>query len=195
MIEPKHVDAIWRRYNGRLLAFIRSKVSSAEEAEDLLQEVFLRVHRGICCMQEWEVMEKLVYRIARNLIIDSYRRKRPVQALDDELQSDYGLPELEEDPAARLAFSLRDTVEELPEPYRGALLATEYEGLTQARLAEREGIGLSAAKSRVQRARAKLKEALLDCCHFEFDSVGRIVDYRERCCRCQRAKAEGRSRA
>jgi RNA polymerase sigma-70 factor, ECF subfamily len=186
MIEEEGLTEIWRRYYDRLLLFVRSRVSDPEEARDILQETFLRVHTGICCMQEWEVMEKLVYRIARNLIIDSYRRARPTEGLDEDIASDYGLPELELDPAAALAFSLRETVGELPEPYRGALVLTEYEGLTQAELAEREGITLSAAKSRVQRGRAKLKELLLECCHFELDALGGIIDYRERCCRCCR---------
>jgi RNA polymerase sigma-70 factor, ECF subfamily len=142
-------------------------------------------------MQEWTVMERLVYHIARNLIIDHYRRKRPTEELGEETPSDYAMPELEADPTARLAFSLKETIDEIPEPYRRALLATEYEGLTQAELAEREGISLPAAKSRVQRARAKLKQTLLDCCHFELDVRGGIIDYRERCCRCRCA---GRAR-
>ena len=99
-------------------------------------------------------MDRLVYRIARNLIIDHYRRGRQTEALP-------------------------------PEPYRGALIATEYEGLTQAQLAQREGISLPAAKSRVQRARTKLKEELLACCHFELDRHGGIIDYYERCCSCR----------
>ena len=188
MIEAEHLNEIWRRYHARLLGFIRSKVGSLEEAEDILQELFIRVHARICCMQEWTVMEKLVYRIARNLIIDHYRKRRPAEELPDDIRGDCRLPKMEEDPIARLAFSLSETIDELPEPYRNALILTEYEGLTQAELARREGISLSAAKSRVQRARAKLKEALLECCHFELDSRGGILDYRERCCCCGPAR-------
>jgi len=185
VIATEHISEIWRRYHDRLLGFILSKVGNPDEAEDLLQEAFLRIHTGICCMQEWEAMEKLVYRITRNLIIDRYRRVRRTEPLGEDLAAEGDLSDYEEDPAAKLAFSLRETIDELPEPYRGALVLTEYEGLTQAELAEREGISLSAAKSRVQRARAKLKEALLECCHFELDTRGGIIDYHERCCRCR----------
>jgi RNA polymerase sigma-70 factor, ECF subfamily len=76
-------------------------------------------------------------------------------------------------------------VNELPEPYRQALLLTEYQGLNQKQMAERLGISVSGAKSRVQRAREKLRDMLLNCCHFEFDRRGRIVDYYEHCCCCQ----------
>ena len=72
----------------------------------------------------------------------------------------------------------------LPETYREALRLTEYQGLSQKALGERLGISFSGAKSRVQRARAKVKEQLLDCCHFQFDRVGQIIDYQSRrdCC-------------
>jgi hypothetical protein len=60
----------------------------------------------------------------------------------------------------------------LPDAYREALRLTEYEGLSQKELSERLGISFSGAKSRVQRARAKLKQELLACCHFQFDQAG-----------------------
>ena len=77
-------------------------------------------------------------------------------------------------------------IDGLPAPYGQALTLTEFEGLTQRQLAERLGISLSGAKSRVQRGREKLKEALLDCCQFEFDRRGKIIDCMpkgEGCCR------------
>ena len=88
-----------------------------------------------------------------------------------------------------LALSLKELIDELPEPYRQALILTEYQGLTQKQLAERMGLSLSGAKSRVQRARDKLRDMLLRCCHFEFDRRGHIVDYYERCCCCRPADA------
>ena len=79
---------------------------------------------------------------------------------------------------------IRGAVAGLPEPYREALLLTEYEGLTQQQLAERVGISLSGAKSRVQRGREKLKQILLDCCHVELDRRGGIIDYQGQCDCC-----------
>lgn len=67
-------------------------------------------------------------------------------------------------------------IDNLPEPYREAVVLTELEGLTQKELAGRLGISLSGAKSRVQRGRQQLKEMLFDCCRFEFDRRGGVVD-------------------
>lgn len=72
-------------------------------------------------------------------------------------------------------------VQRLPQPYRQALLLTEVEGMTPKDLARRLGLSFSGAKSRVQRARDKLRELLLDCCHFEFDRRGTIIDYAPHC--------------
>ena len=80
---------------------------------------------------------------------------------------------------------------QLPGPYRQALILTEYQGLTQKQLAERMGLSLSGAKSRVQRARKMLKELLLECCHFEFDRYGTVFDYRPR--NCKRCCGDGES--
>jgi len=120
------------------------------------------------------------YQIARNLIIDHYRRRRELVELSDTFLADSDLPE--DDLEAELALSLKDMIDELPEPYRQALLLTDVQGLSQKQLAEQQGLSLSGAKSRVQRARNKLRDLLLQCCHFEFDRRGGIVDYYEHCC-------------
>ena len=72
--------------------------------------------------------------------------------------------------------------------YSEALLLTDYEGLSQRELATRLGLSFSSAKSRVQRAREMLRQLLLDCCHFEFDRLGRVVDYQPRCDCCTQEK-------
>jgi RNA polymerase sigma-70 factor, ECF subfamily len=176
-----NLTLIWEKYNQRLAAFIRSRVD-VDEADDILQEVFIRVHRHLCCQPDWEKPASWFYQIARNLIIDHYRSRRLWVEVPETLPAAPDLPE--ENPEASLALSLTDLVNELPEPYRQALLLTEYQGLSQKELAERQGISLSGAKSRVQRAREKMREMLLNCCHFEFDRRGRVVDYYERCCCC-----------
>ena len=184
MVDERDFSGIWNRFSGRLLGFIRARVASREDAEDILQEAFSRVHTGLCCMPEWEGLERWLYRVARNLIVDHYRARRPNEEYDDSAISPLGLPDDGDDPATRLALSLRDMVDTLPAPDREVLLLSEYEGLSQADLASRLGISLPAAKSRLLRARARLRDMLLECCHFELDRLGGIVDYEERCASC-----------
>jgi RNA polymerase sigma-70 factor (ECF subfamily) len=175
------ITFLWEQYHQRLAAFIRSRVGD-DDADDILQEVFIRIHRHLCCRPDWERPDAWFYQIARNLIIDYYRGRKELVEVPENLPAGPDLPE--EDPEAVLALSLSGMVNELPEPYRQALLLTEYQGFSQKELAENQGISLSGAKSRVQRAREKLREMLLNCCHFEFDRRGRVVDYYEHCCCC-----------
>jgi len=180
--QADNLDVLWNQYCSRLLAFIRRRVSDDSEAEDILQEVFIRIHRNLCCSTEWNKPESWIYQITRNLIIDHYRRRRESIEIPENLPSEEDIPE--DDIESGLALSLKETIDVLPEPYRQALILTEYQGLSQKELAELLGISHSGAKSRVQRAREKLRDLLLTCCHFELDRRGRVIDYYERCCCC-----------
>ena len=80
-----------------------------------------------------------------------------------------------------VAYSLSDDaaamIERLPEPYHEALILSELQGLSQKDIAEKQGISLPGAKSRVQRGRRKLKKLMLECCHYEFDRRGAVYEY------------------
>lgn len=71
---------------------------------------------------------------------------------------------------------LPELIAELPETYREAVQLSELEGLPQHEIARRLGLSLSGAKSRVQRGRALLKDVLEQCCRFEFDRRGNLID-------------------
>ncbi len=180
--EKDHLVKLWDQYSNRLLRFILSRVADQDEAEDILQEVFIRIHQHLCCLPELGKMQSWIYQIARNLIIDHYRGRRELVEIPEDLQEE--AESHEEDAEMEISLSLREIVDELPEPYRQALLLTEFEGMRQKELAEYLGISFSGAKSRVQRAREKVRDLLLACCHFELDRRGKIINYYARCCCC-----------
>jgi RNA polymerase sigma-70 factor (ECF subfamily) len=176
-------EKVWEEFHPRLKQFILKRIPDEHHAEDVLQEVFLKIHARIATLRDEEKLQSWLYQIARNAIADYYREHKETVALSEALQ----LPEepvVDDDVVKGLLPSVRAMVDSLPDDYRQALLFTEYEGLTQRELAERLGLSLSGAKSRVQRAREKLKTMLLDCCHFEFDRLGRVIDYQPKCACC-----------
>jgi RNA polymerase sigma-70 factor, ECF subfamily len=180
----EQVEALWHELSRPLSAFIRRRVADEDTAEDILQDVFLRMHTRLCGLRQTGSLEAWAYQIARNAVIDSYRTRRMHQELVEELPAEEDFRDME-DLRAPLAASLRATAADLPEPYREALLLVDFEGWSQQALAEKQAVSLSGAKSRVQRARRMLRDLLLACCHFEFDARGGILDYYERCCCCQ----------
>ena len=181
MIDKPDIETLYKNMHDRLCLFICSRMGYEAEAEDILQDVFLRIHTHLDTVREMDKLESWVYQVARNSIIDYYRsRRRFVELQDQPVEEE----KPEEEPDLNMALYIRDLVEALPEPYHQAIILTEYEGLSQKDMAERLGISISGAKSRMQRARQKIKEMMLQCCHYEFDMRGAILDYRERCCCC-----------
>jgi RNA polymerase sigma-70 factor, ECF subfamily len=176
-------EKVWEEFHPGLKQFILKRVSDEQNAEDILQDVFLKIHTRIDTLRDEEKLQSWIYQIARNVIADYYREHKATVALSEALL----LPEepvVDDDVVKDLLPSVRTMVDSLPAEYRQALLLTEYEGLTQRELAERLELSLSGAKSRVQRAREKLKAMLLDCCHFEFDRLGKVIDYQPKCACC-----------
>jgi len=176
-------EKIWEEFHPRLKQFILKRVPDEQNAEDILQDVFLKIHTRIDTLRDEEKLQSWMYQIARNTIADYYREHKATI----ELPEAHLLPEepiVGDDVVKDLIPSVKAMVNSLPDEYREALILTEYEGLTQRELAERLGLSFSGAKSRVQRAREKLKTMLLDCCHFEFDRLGKVIDYQPKCGCC-----------
>jgi RNA polymerase sigma-70 factor (ECF subfamily) len=181
-------EQAWEAFHAPLYQFIRRRVADEATAEDLLQEVFLKIHQQGASLRDARRLESWIYQITRNLIIDSYRSHRqPMASLDVEEAID--LPEelSDDDIVSELLPCVRAMVLALPDQDRQALILTQYQGLTQKELGERLGLSFSGAKSRVQRAREKLKQELLACCHFELDRRGHILDYYPHCDCCEQS--------
>jgi RNA polymerase sigma-70 factor (ECF subfamily) len=152
-------EQLWETFNVPLQHFIRRRVPDPHSAEDILQDVFLKIHARIDTLHQQDRVAAWIYQIARNAIADYYRTQRPTSDVPETLAAPDDL--VDDDVVQELLPCVAAIVDALPEAYREALRLTEYEGLSQKALSERLGISFSGAKSRVQRARAKLKEQLL----------------------------------
>jgi RNA polymerase sigma-70 factor (ECF subfamily) len=173
---------IWDEFSHKVRSFILKRVSDPQDAEDILQEVFVKIHTHLDGLQDGQYLIPWLYSIARNAVIDYYRQSRPDMELSEDLLGESEFQE--QDPTAQLAEGLEAMMACLPEKYRHPLVLVELKGMKQKDVAGRLGLSLSGAKSRVQRGRILLRQALLDCCHFEFDRRGNILDYSPRpdCC-------------
>jgi len=169
------IERIWREYHAALHGFIQARVEDTAVADDILQDVFLRIHAKIDSLKDTAKIKSWIYQIARNAIIDHYRARKQMIKLPEELPA----PEADDTDQVRrdIESCLLPMIRSLPDEYREAMVLSEIEGLTQKQVAERQELSLSGAKSRIQRGRARLKDMLTDCCRFEFDHRGTMVDY------------------
>ena len=186
------VAGIWRQFREGLRGFVAKRVADAAEVDDIVQDVFLRVHRQLDRLEDPERVVAWLYQIARNAIIDYYRstgrrRELPV-GLAGEVETTIPaslLPVEESDRLGpELAACLRPMMGRLSKEYREAVTLVELEGLTQQAAAAQLGISVSGMKSRVQRGRKQLRQLLDDCCLIQLDRRGRVVDYEVRGAGC-----------
>ena len=166
---------VWETFHAQLRAFIGARVGASADADDILQNVFVKIHTHIHTLRKQDRLATWVYQITRNAIIDSYRARHPHQSMPADLGA-WDAPQ-ESDPATQIGEYLRILVNGLAPKYRTAIILAEYNGLTSEELGRRLGLSVSGAKSRLQRARSQLRKQLLDCCRFEFDHAGNLLDY------------------
>lgn len=176
MIEPAARGA-WRELEAKLRPFVARRVRSEADVDDIVQDVFLRMQRGLAGLRDEERFGPWVYQVARSAIVDHQRVAAKHRVVDVGGREEQPLEVDDDDRAVEqeLAGYLAPFVAMLPSPYREALTLVELEGLTQKQGAEMLGISLSGMKSRVQRGRVQLWKALEDCCHIALDARGRVV--------------------
>jgi RNA polymerase sigma factor (sigma-70 family) len=162
------------REAGKLAAFIKARVRNAADAKDILQEVFFEFVQAYQLPDSIEKVGGWLFRVARNRIIDRFRKKKAtsfsesVEEQDGErgaLHLDIELPSPEGDPEAefaRLAFlaALQQALEELPANQREVFVAHEIEGLSFESLSLRDGIPVNTLLSRKRYAVLYLRERL-----------------------------------
>jgi RNA polymerase sigma-70 factor, ECF subfamily len=178
-------DELWSDLHSRLGGFIRKRIGDADAADDVAQEVMLRLHRGLGELRSEDRLDAFAYRVARNAIIDHYRSRStareisaPPEALMTSIDGDHGAGSDAGDDHGRqeLARCLAPLVRRLREPYREALTLTDLGSLSQVQAADAVGVSVPGMKARVQRARAQVHELLTECCEVALDRSERIAD-------------------
>lgn len=172
-------ESSWKQLAGELRPYVRRRVASDTDTDDVLQDILLRMHKGLPALSDTDRFGAWTYRVARSTVIDHLRAKQR-DRLDlepDVVEEAPDATEAEEENevAARLAQALSVFVAQLPSPYREAITLTELEGRTQKEAAQMVGVSVSAMKSRVQRGRAKLRAMLEECCAIALDARGGVA--------------------
>lgn len=172
-------EQMWREMLPQLRTFVRRRIADPDRADDLVAEILLRIHQNVGSLDDRERLPNWVFRIARNAIIDEYRRAgRSREQLMASLQEEPAkADEAEPDVVQELSACLRPMLEGLPAEQRAAVEMIDLDGMSQADAANQAGISLSGMKSRVQRGRRRLAEILGQCCALTLDGRGVPMDY------------------
>ena len=170
---------VWTELGAKLRRFVGSRVNDPHAADDITQDVMLKVQTQLDALPPEDKLPAWVFAVARHSLIDYYRARAVRDRADVAAVEPPATGEDDErrETIRELTPCLTRMVEELPEPYRDAMKLAHFEGLVQQEVADRLGISLSGAKSRVQRARQMLREMILDCCRIDRDGRGNVINY------------------
>jgi RNA polymerase sigma-70 factor (ECF subfamily) len=158
---------------------VARRVASACDVDDVVQEVFMRLHRGLTGLQDGERFGGWVYRIAERAVADHLRgrARHPLpRAVDHEASAEFTQSDPDTSLEAELSECVAMFVARLPSPYRQAITLTELEGLTQREAAEMLGLSVPGMKSRVQRGREQIRRMFEACCEISLDARGHVVE-------------------
>jgi RNA polymerase sigma-70 factor (ECF subfamily) len=168
-------NEIVARYKGKIYNYLYRMTGNAEDAEDLTQEVFVRMYTSIASFRAEASLSTWLFRIAGNLCVDAFRRGKKrgvVHSLDapytvdeDEQGATRDVPDWSQAPETvfgrnELAAEIQSALGKLPTKLRSAIILHDIEGLAYEEIAAAENIPLGTVKSRIFNGRVALREHL-----------------------------------
>jgi len=191
-MKDRHLDfqEIHREFRPRVLRYLARMVGETE-AEDLTQEVFAKVAHALRAFRGESSLSTWIYRIATNTALDAMRkplfrrvvggRELPFEEIAGAGEGDLactseGNPPLDERVIrGEMNACIREVIDTLPANYRTCIILSDLEELSDAEIAEILGLSLQAAKIRLHRARARLRERLAASCVFYRDERNEVA--------------------
>lgn len=165
-----NLNEVIQEFYNFLKAYILGKVKNKQVAEDIVQEVMIKLVEAHQKSPQVDNIKAWLFQVSRNTIFD-YFKKHNIEANFDndwKIESD----DSNENSKVIVADYIIPMIEMLPSTYAVALKMSDIDNIPQKDIATKLGLGLSATKMRIQRARIKLKELFIECCDIEYDKNG-----------------------
>lgn len=170
------IGGIYTEFHRSLLSYVRGKIKSKEDAEDILQNVFARISSNVNSLSNKEKIQNWLFTVTRNAVIDYYRanNKKHNVKLDETYANQFKVEETP-DSTQGLDRCVATMISLLPEEYRGIVEDAELRGIKQKDLAQKYNMPYPSLRSRVQRGRERLKQLFYNCCQIKTDSRGNVL--------------------
>lgn len=174
MVRETDFNGVYKEYHPKILRFI-SRLTSEHEAEDITQEVFEKVNRGLAGFKGKSQLSTWIYRIATNAALD--RLKSPSfkcnteelteASEDNNVWTNHKKAPVDQQLIRKeMSECVQEHIDKLPSDYKAVILLSEQEGLTNQEIADIFQVSLDNVKIRLHRARASLKKILDEACDF-----------------------------
>lgn len=167
------IQTAWRAHEQELRLYLAHRLGERAAAEDLLQDIFVKAIRQGADFCQLANARAWLFQVTRNALVDYQRLKKDHAELPDDIPA----PESHAEPVDALAECLGRVLQELPEEESDIIRQCDLDGVRQQAYADSRGLSLSAAKSRLLRARGRMREAMTVNCQVRFDGAGRVESH------------------
>lgn len=164
MREIVDTHSVWNEFSGQIRGYLLGKVKHRDDADDLLQEIFIKIHNNIGTLQDENKLAPWIHQIVRNTLTDYYRKRRLETTEFNEENSAVNEAEVPDDIYTQCVNGcLKVFIDRLPDKYREPLVLSDIDELKQKDIANQMNLSYSGLKSRVQRGREMIKDMFVEC--------------------------------
>ncbi|MEO1213165.1 MAG: sigma-70 family RNA polymerase sigma factor [Bacteroidota bacterium] len=161
-------QGIWNNYGNELYFFILKKVKNKNEANDIFQNTFLKIHKNLSKLKDEKKVKAWIYQIARNEIADFFYAETP-QVYKSNIFKE--IPDQE----YQVVCCFDKLINELPDNYKEVIEMVYIKGYKQKDVARQLEISLENTKARIRRAKDRLKKEFRECCKYELNKEGKLI--------------------
>jgi RNA polymerase sigma-70 factor (ECF subfamily) len=152
--------------------FVGKQIHQTDDRDDVVQNIFLKVHEKIHALNSDEKVRAWVYKIAQNAIYDFYRAQKGKENIDFARMEDIPFAAVE---TPNLQGCLHPFIQKLPASYAQAIELSEIQEMKLQDIATLLQVNLSTVKSRVQRGKKMIKDMFVSCCDFSINDKGKLI--------------------
>jgi RNA polymerase sigma-70 factor (ECF subfamily) len=168
-----NIFEIWEEYKSSLFGYIKKRVTDEDDAKDILQDVLLKSYQYCSKGKTVLYLKSWLYKITQNSIIDYHKKANKNISISFDVVD----ANSEKSILGEASDYIKVLLKLLPDDYARPLYMSDIEGIDQKTIAKNLELTLSNTKSRIQRARIKLKERFLECCVVSFGESGEMVSF------------------
>jgi len=168
-----NINEVVQEFYNYLKSYISGKVNNKALAEDIVQEVMIKLIESHRNSKEIKNIKAWLFQVSRNTIFDYYKKNN----LEYNLDKDWNLEEAPSSELSKVMVSdyVIPMIQLLPDDYAIPLMLSDIDNIPQKDIAKQLNLELSATKMRIQRARTKLRAIFVECCHIEYDKQGNFI--------------------
>ena len=162
----EHIDTqeVWKDFSGQIRSYLLDKVKQRDDADDLLQEIFIKIHNHVGTLQDEKKLAPWIHQIVRNTLTDYYRKRKLETTELNEENAAVNEASVPDDIYSQCVNGcLKVFIDRLPDKYKEPLVLSDIDELKQKDIAKQMNLSYSGLKSRVQRGREMIKDMFVEC--------------------------------